>query len=75
MARVARLPEAAIMMVIFLMAGKTIRWRAFEDLIDVTIFAHNNGMRSAQFESCQVMVKSGWLPTRSLVACSTVLAH
>ena len=50
MAGGAVLPEAALVVVVLLVAGETGRWRAFENLIDVAFLTSQRGMGPGQRE-------------------------
>ncbi len=62
----AILAQAAIMLIIFLVTSKTIGWRAFKDIVDVTGFAQHIDMLASQFESRKIMVKSGLPGSRGM---------
>ena len=68
------LTKLAVVMVIFLMAGKAVRWRALEDAVDMTFFAERGRVNTGQLEGCQVVIKTGGFPGRSGMTTSAVLA-
>ena len=68
------LTECSVMAIVFLVTGKTLRRRTFEDLINMTFFTDQVGMRTSQLKIRQVMIKFGWLPTIWHVTGSTVSA-
>lgn len=45
------------MQIILFMAGETIRWRAFEDFIQMAFITIDGGVGIDQFESGAIMVK------------------
>ena len=57
MTGVTLLPKAAIVFIIFLVTGKTVCSRAFENIIGVAFFTQHAGMRTSQLENCQVVIK------------------
>ena len=66
--------ELTVMLIILFMAGITIGGRAFEDVIDVALLAFHFGVPALQFEGGKVMVKSGFLPIRWIVAGTAIRA-
>lgn len=49
--------QHAAMQIILFMAGETIRWRAFEDFIQMAFITIDGGVGIDQFESGAIMVK------------------
>lgn len=62
MTRAAPGPKTAIMFVILGMTGIAISRGTLENMVDMTAFTGNIGMFTSQFESGQVVVKSGRQP-------------
>ena len=77
MARAAILPKLALMVIIFLVAGKAILRRAFEHpatrTLEMTIVAGHLKVLPLQLESRQCVVERGWLPARRRVAFPALL--
>ena len=69
------LAQRAVMAVIFLMAGKTIRRSTLEDIVDMTLFADHAEMLTDQFKGCQVVIKGRRFPGRGGMANTAVLAQ
>ena len=63
------------MFVVALVAGKTICWCAFENIVRVTFFASNFGMFTFQFEYRKVVIEGGIFPVRQVVTYRAVGAE
>jgi hypothetical protein len=70
----AILTKVPLMLIILLMTGETGRIRALENIVDMTIRAFHIGMFAFQFESREIVIKDGRLPTRSRVTDAAVLS-
>lgn len=58
----AVLSKAAVVFIVFRVAGVTIRWRAFENAVSMTILAFRFDMSALQFEGRQVVIEVSRLP-------------
>ena len=75
MAQLATLPHAALVSIIFGVTSKTSRGRAFEHIVDMASLAGHICMRASQFESRQIMIKTGGAPCGSSVAGFAILSQ
>ena len=62
MADTAILAKLAIVMIVFLMAGKTAGRRTLENIVDMAFFTHSGGVNTGQLECRQVVIKRGGFP-------------
>jgi hypothetical protein len=60
-------PQAAGMPVVSFVAGITVGWRAFVDIVDMATGTDQRGMSPGQFEGGQVMVEGGRFPSVDIV--------
>jgi hypothetical protein len=65
--------EKPLMKSRLVVAARTFLRRALENIIDMAFFAGHVDMRAGQFESREIVVKSGRFPTTDLVTCAAVL--
>ena len=64
--------ELSVVVVILFVAGVTVSGGAFENVVDVALFAFDIDMRAHQFEICQIVIELGGLPGICGMACCAI---